>query len=187
MVLFRWFITLGSVFILCSTLLFAQSASSLQFDYIGAEQGMPQGTAMAIMQDSKGFIWIGTYDGLSRHDGYSFTNYRHNPKDSTTLPDNVVYVITEDKQGMLWVGTENGLARFNPRTEKFTMYKHDKKILKVFPKTWFLKLFATKKGACGLAHSRRDWHCTIPQPMILQILVQTPKIPKNCPPAMSSR
>ncbi len=96
---------------------------SISFSHIGTEQGLPQSTVNTIYQDSKGFIWIGTYDGLTRFDGYRFTNFKNNPQDLSTLSHNTVVSIVEDKQGFLWVGTaQNGVSRLNPNTGKFTRY-----------------------------------------------------------------
>nr|WP_246722977.1 two-component regulator propeller domain-containing protein [Aliikangiella sp. G2MR2-5] len=84
---------------------------------------MPQSTAKAIFQDSKGFIWIGTYDGLTRFDGYRFVNFKSDPADPTSLSNNIVVSIVEDQQGFLWVGTaQNGVNRFDPATGKFTRF-----------------------------------------------------------------
>src|SRR5688572_1585328 len=101
---------------------------SLQFDHIGFEDGISNENVTAILQDSKGYIWFGTMDGLNKYDGYSFTKYQFDPFDSSSLSQNTIYTIWEDKKyGFIWVGTYEGLCRFDRSTEKFTRYKPDPK------------------------------------------------------------
>jgi hypothetical protein len=80
----------------------------------------------AIAQDSQGFMWFGGFDGLKRFDGYTFTDFKHNPQDSTSLSTNRMEKLYVDHQGTLWVGTiGGGLNRFNAETETFTRFQHD--------------------------------------------------------------
>src|SRR5262249_1758371 len=66
--------------------------------------GLAHGSVVSIYQDRKGFLWFGTYEGLSRFDGYGFTNYAR--RDG--LPHVFINHITEDRQGRLWVATNGG-------------------------------------------------------------------------------
>ena len=87
---------------------------------------MPDDSAYAILQDSRGIIWIGTRDGLARYDGYQFTVYQPDPGDANSLSHDDVRALVEDEHGNLWVGTENGgLNKFNLATGQFTHYPHD--------------------------------------------------------------
>jgi ligand-binding sensor domain-containing protein/signal transduction histidine kinase len=100
---------------------------NIRFKRISKEQGLSQVSVNCILQDSKGFMWFGTQEGLNRYDGYEFKYYKNDPEDSTTISDNYIWCITEDKSGILWIGTnDGGLNSFDPATEKFTSYKHDK-------------------------------------------------------------
>src|SRR6478672_10477311 len=96
---------------------------SLRFEHIGIEEGLSNNNVLAILQDRKGYIWFGTMDGLNKYDGYSFTKYRFDPFDSSSLSQNTIYTIWEDKYGFIWVGTYEGLCRFDRATEKFTRFK----------------------------------------------------------------
>ncbi len=100
-------------------------APSTQFRHLSTADGLPVNDVQAILQDSTGFIWIGTSDGLSRYDGYSFTTYKHEPNNPNSLGSNQVNDIVEDAEGMLWIATEGGVNRFNPRTEQFIRYQYD--------------------------------------------------------------
>ncbi len=64
-------------------------------------------------------MWFGTYDGLSRYDGYEFTVFRNKLNDSTSLPHNYIYAINEDTHYNLWVGTGQGIGIYSSLTSKF--------------------------------------------------------------------
>ena len=92
---------------------------NLQYTLITPRAGLPDNTVTAIIQDSKGFIWIGTARGLSRYDGYNFKVYMHDPQDSSSLASNQIFDIYEDQSGDLWVTTAEGLDKFNRKKESF--------------------------------------------------------------------
>ncbi len=99
--------------------------SNPKFEHLTAEQGLSNNRVVAILQDSQGFIWFGTQDGLNRYDGYEFRVFRHKPENENSLSANFVQVIFEDHEGMLWLGTRGGLNRYDPKTESFTRYLND--------------------------------------------------------------
>lgn len=116
-----------SLFLFIFSCLVSLSASSKEvvpqfnFDIYTQENGLPNNLIQCIYQDSKGWMWIGTSQGLSRFDGYGFRNFLPEHGDSSTLRGTLVRVISEDKNGNLLVGTENGgLNIFDPKTEKFS-------------------------------------------------------------------
>ena len=78
----------------------------------------------SICQDKAGYIWIGTEYGLNRFDGYTFTVYKNNPQDSTSLMFNMVNKVFCDKEGNLWVGTNIGLQRYDYQTDRFLTYHY---------------------------------------------------------------
>jgi len=89
----------------------------LSFNHINSSDGLPQNTVSAMLQDQHGFLWIGTHDGLHKYDGYEFTSYKYDSKNSNSLSSNVITALLEDSNGMLWVGTaQGGLNRLDPRT-----------------------------------------------------------------------
>src|SRR4030095_11952984 len=98
----------------------------LRFDHLNIEQGMSQSSVHVIFQDSRGFLWLGTQDGLNRYDGYTFKVYKPDPDVPGSLNDRWITSILEDGEGYLWIGTrQGGLNRFDPRLEKFTQFTHD--------------------------------------------------------------
>ena len=99
-------------------------APKLRFRHISNEQGLSNSTLEAIFQDSRGFIWFGTRDGLNRYDGQEMVVYKNAPADSTTLSDSYIRCIYEDRDHNLWVGTINGLNRLNREKNTFTRFKY---------------------------------------------------------------
>lgn len=98
-----------------------ENVSRFSFDIYTQENGLPNNLIQCIYQDKKGWMWIGTSQGLSRFDGYGFRNFLPDAHDSSSLRGNLIRVIKEDSKGNLLIGTENGgLNVFNRFTEKFS-------------------------------------------------------------------
>ncbi len=99
---------------------------NIRFEHITVEDGLSQNGAFAILQDSDGFMWFGTQDGLDKYDGQNFTAYRHDPDNPNSLSDNWIWAIHEDHLGALWIGTlSGGLDRYDRELDQFTHYPHD--------------------------------------------------------------
>jgi two-component system sensor histidine kinase ChiS len=102
------------------------SLAEIKFEHISLEQGLSQSVVNSILQDSRGFLWFGTQDGLNRYDGYEFQVYKHDPQVPGSLSDNLVQAVIEDQDGYLWVGTnDGGLNRYDRQTEQFSHYRHE--------------------------------------------------------------
>ena len=99
--------------------------SSLRFEHMGLESGLSQSVISVIFQDSAGFMWFATQDGLNRFDGYNVKVFRPDPDDPNSLSDRWITALYEDSQGYLWIGTRlGGLNRYDPESGDFTHYKH---------------------------------------------------------------
>ena len=100
-------------------------AASYPVRYLGIENGLSNNAVVNIYQDSKGFMWFGTYDGLNRYDGYKFKIYRNKTGDSTSLADNGIWTLEQDGAERLWIGGRKGVSIFDPFREKFSpaMYR----------------------------------------------------------------
>lgn len=94
-------------------------AKDMPVRYLGIEQGLSNNAVMSICQDHNGFLWIGTYDGLNRYDGYSFKIFHNIIGDSTSLAINNIYSIEEDNEHYIWVGGQKGLSVYNPAQSGF--------------------------------------------------------------------
>ncbi len=95
------------------------ATGQFRFSHLGISNGLSQNSVHCIFQDSEGYIWLGTQDGLNRYDAYSFRIFRHNKSDSISISDNFITGITEDNAHNLWIATRNGVNRFDRKTEKF--------------------------------------------------------------------
>ncbi len=100
----------------------------VSFQRIAMPDNVPAHLTTALAQDARGFLWIGTQDGLVRYDGYAFKVYRHRPGDPASLGGSYVRSLLVSRDGRIWVGTiSGGLAVLDPKTERFTQYRHDDK------------------------------------------------------------
>ncbi|MGD2165835.1 MAG: two-component regulator propeller domain-containing protein [Anaerolineae bacterium] len=105
--------------------IYPASTDRAEFERISVEQGLSHSSVNCILQDSTGFIWFGTNDGLNRYDGYEVVVYQADPGTDGNLSHNTVTSLAEDESGGLWVGTQEGLDRFDPATERFTHVGHN--------------------------------------------------------------
>ncbi|UAA38373.1 diguanylate cyclase [Paraneptunicella aestuarii] len=93
----------------------------MRFDVYDIDKGLVQETVRGIIQDNRGFLWIATEEGLNRFDGFTFTPFRHNPEDATSLSNDVITDMVIDSEGYLWIGTfGGGLNRFDPQNTSAT-------------------------------------------------------------------
>jgi signal transduction histidine kinase/ActR/RegA family two-component response regulator/streptogramin lyase len=91
----------------------------------GVAEGLPSSNINALAQDSTGYLWIASDDGLARFDGVGFRIWRHVPDDPDSLPGNLVQALHVDARGRVWVGVEGqGLAMLLPDGVHFRQYRH---------------------------------------------------------------
>lgn len=96
--------------------------SNYRLSHIKSKDGLPHQQIASMAFDHSGRLWIGTRDGVAAYDGYSFTNYFHDPNDPGSLVHNFAKTLFVDSRGTLWVGTEKGLCRYVPETDSFRAY-----------------------------------------------------------------
>ena len=100
----------------------------LEFDHFRTSEGLSQSNVLCILQDSRGFMWFGTREGLNKYDGYIFTVYKNDPKNKNSISGNFISAIAESKDGNIWIATwGGGLCKYNIEKDQFTSYKHDAK------------------------------------------------------------
>ncbi|MFD1255947.1 two-component regulator propeller domain-containing protein [Mucilaginibacter terrae] len=97
---------------------FAQSPDK-KFQLISYKNGLIQSPITSIIQDKSGYIWIGSWVGLSRYDGNSFINFRKNDSVPYAISHNRINKVYEDRSARLWIGTSGGLNLYNKLTERF--------------------------------------------------------------------
>ncbi len=105
-----------------------QQLRDITFDHITTEQGLPTDAAEAVFEDSRGFMWFGTQNGLCRYDGYSMLIYRRDELDSTSISDNFSLSgrILDDRWGKkILIACRNGLNAYSTPTGRFTRFAAD--------------------------------------------------------------
>jgi len=110
----RIIITLCVLFICLSVY-----SRQLFFSGYSIADGLSQSVVNCIFQDSKGYIWMGTQNGLNRFDGYSFKVRTYKPDDPNSITNRWIYAIAEDKEGNLWIGTKRGLNKYYRKENRF--------------------------------------------------------------------
>ena len=85
-------------------------------------EGISQLSVMTIYQDSRGYLWFATKNGLNRFNGKEYKIYHREDGNEQSLSNNSVTSITEDQEGFLWVGTSNGLNRIDLNTNEIKRY-----------------------------------------------------------------
>ena len=92
----------------------------LQLNQISHINGLSQNTVNSIIQDTDGFLWIATYNGINKYDGYSMGHYDIS---SRNLSSNLIHNLFKDNYGNIWAGTpESGINRINPNTKKIVTF-----------------------------------------------------------------
>ncbi len=81
--------------------------------------GLSQNSALSIVQDQRGYLWIGSRDGLNRYDGKHVKIFRERPNDPLTVYGQTINALALAEKGQIWVGSDRGLSLFDPRTETF--------------------------------------------------------------------
>jgi diguanylate cyclase (GGDEF)-like protein len=98
----------------------AAATLSMQFTRLGSDEGLSQGAITSIVQDSEGYLWLGTEDGLIRYDGYDIQHLYHDRDQPNGLPNNWVSSMAVDNGGRLWIGTDGGgIVRYDPADTRF--------------------------------------------------------------------
>ncbi|MES2456059.1 MAG: two-component regulator propeller domain-containing protein [Bacteroidota bacterium] len=145
----KWLLLCLSQVIVLSAL--AQN-KQIHFKHLDTRNGLSENHVNCIIQDSKGFIWIGTRDGLNRYDGTSFKIYRNKEKDLSSLSNDFVVDIAEDQDGHIWVGTnQGGLNKLDRKKDQFYRFTHDDKNKNSIAGTRINKIVVDHDGTLWLA------------------------------------
>lgn len=125
---------------------FGNAAKRYLFSNLSLKDGLSQLTTLSIYQDSQGFMWFGTRNGLNKYNGYNFEVFLNKPNDPNSISNNHILCIIEDRDGYLWIGTNEGLNRLNLSTHVFTRYFHDSQKTNSLAHNMVTSLFLDKKG-----------------------------------------
>ncbi|MGV3540560.1 MAG: two-component regulator propeller domain-containing protein, partial [Rufibacter sp.] len=86
---------------------------------LSQEDGLASNNVLALLQDQKGFLWIGTDNGLQYYDGHRFLHYRHQAQNPSSLASDLVEALLQDTAGNIWIASGTTVTFFNPRQRRF--------------------------------------------------------------------
>lgn len=118
----------------------------LQMEQFGIDEGLSQTAVNCILQDSYGFLWIGTQDGLNRYDGYDFKVFRNQPLDTNSLANSYVVSLCEDSKGNIWAGTRDGLSCYIRTQGVFKNFFYNPKDLSTLSSNMVYYVYEDKQG-----------------------------------------
>ena len=104
--------------------------TDIKFAEYTIEDGISEDIIMSIVEDSDGYIWVGSIEGLFRYDGYHFKEYTHVPNNPNSIPQGFARTMFVSEQGELWLGTYEGLAKYRPETDDFQVYDNNNSVLR---------------------------------------------------------
>ena len=114
-----------TVFFICTFTRISHAQEHMNFKYLTIENGLSQSTAAAIYQDSRGYIWIGTNEGLNRYNGFEIKVYKSDKYKKGSIVNNYILSLQEDNSNNLWVGTNKGISKINLKTDEITNFECD--------------------------------------------------------------
>lgn len=98
-------------------------SQQLYFNHLSVNNGLSQGVNNCIVKDSKGYIWISSFDGLNRFDGIDCKKFYATTATPQGIKGTLFLNILEDKNGNMWIGSNEGLNFYNRKTDSFNCYK----------------------------------------------------------------
>ncbi|MDX2046888.1 MAG: two-component regulator propeller domain-containing protein [Chitinophagaceae bacterium] len=103
-------------------------SAQLYFDHVTTASGLSHNKVNCLLEDNRGFIWIGTEDGLNRYDGERFVRFNHEPGNPSSLSGNIIRALHEDPEGIIWIATaDGGITKYDYRLspeKQFKQYRH---------------------------------------------------------------
>lgn len=132
----------------------AAQTAAYQFARYNTEHGLSHNQVNCFLKDSRGFVWVGTANGLNRFDGYAFRVFKHDPGDSTTISDHQINSIFEDPKGFIWINTRAGYDVYDPVTERID-HDADRAASRLgLPDANFNRIIKARSGHYWINHNR---------------------------------
>lgn len=145
------------IFFLFSCCVVSAQQQAYYFSRITVQNGLSHNKVNCIIRDQRGFMWMGTDDGLNRFDGNKFTIFRNDPVNKTTISGNIITDLLQDKEGIIWIATaDGGLTKYDqqlPPAQQFKQYRHTPGDSTSIPVNIINKLLEDHQGYLWLATS----------------------------------
>src|SRR5688572_28283138 len=103
-----------------------QNEANHNFKHINVQNGLVQNIVYHFLEDSRGYMWFGTHNGVSFHDGNRALNFLHDPQVTSSIAGTFITSIREDSSQQIWIGNENGIDRFDRSSLSFTHFGVDR-------------------------------------------------------------
>jgi ligand-binding sensor domain-containing protein len=132
------FVLLAGLALSCMMCGLDAHAQNIQFKHLTINDGLSHSWIRSICQDTFGFMWIGTDDGLNRYDGYNFHVYRNEIHNESSISSSSTNIVFEDSKGNLWIGTRQGLDLYDRPNDRFIRYPQ-----------WANQIIWLLKNICG--------------------------------------
>lgn len=122
-----WFLL---IFVITFSVVFTEDAigknKNINFKSLTIENGLSQNSVSSIFQDSEGYMWFGTSDGLNKYDGYNFESYKFDRRSNKSIAGSYIADIAEDFEGNIWIATSKGVSKIEKESENIKNYFYDK-------------------------------------------------------------
>jgi signal transduction histidine kinase/streptogramin lyase len=130
-------------------------AQQIAFEKIADKDGLVNSNVTSILKDDRGFMWLGTFNGLSRYDGYSFFNFTNQANDSTSITGNQIRCLFESSDKSLFIGFQyNGFCIYNKEKDNFTRFVHSDSDPNSLGHDYVLSFFEDSKGRIWIGTRR---------------------------------
>ncbi|OQA97292.1 MAG: Phosphoserine phosphatase RsbU [Bacteroidetes bacterium ADurb.Bin217] len=140
------------IYIACISFNLSAQRSTLMFENVSMVDGLSQICVNDIMQDTTGFLWFATHDGLNMYDGYTFRVFKPSLQDNNSISSNKISCLFQDSKGSIWIGTVGGgLNLYNPLNESFTHFINDPNDSKSLSNDDVYDIFEDSKGNLWIA------------------------------------
>jgi ligand-binding sensor domain-containing protein len=103
-----------------------QTIAHHNFKHINVQNGLVNNIVYHFLEDSRGYMWFGTHNGLTLHDGNKAINFLHDPQVKTSIAGTFITSIREDSLQQVWIGNESGIDRFDRSSLSFTHFGIDR-------------------------------------------------------------
>lgn len=120
------------------------TAQDIKFEHYNDDSGLSHNAVRHIVQDKHGFLWLGTFAGLNRFDGYEFKSYLSSNDTTNLHNDDITALVLDEELNNLWIGTRDGLSLYNTDTHTFNTYLPDENNKQSLPEGEIRSVFVDK-------------------------------------------